>query len=71
MYNTSPYLDIVQLYSSKNIFLTNSVETRTDRDQLVCQKPAGLDLFRFEDKISVKNIQSGRVLPRECWHLFR
>ena len=43
----------------KNIFLTNSVETRTDPDQLVCQKPAGLNLFHFYDKISVKNTQSG------------
>ena len=29
-------------------FLTNSVETRTDPDQLVCHKPASLDLCCFK-----------------------
>ena len=34
-------------YIPVKIFLTNSVETRTDPDQLVCQKPASLDLCCF------------------------
>ena len=34
-------------YTPVKYFLTNSVETRTDPDQLVCQKPASLDLCCF------------------------
>ena len=33
-------------------FLTNNVETRADPDQLVCHKPASLDLCCFQDNIS-------------------
>ena len=65
MHNTPPYWDSVQLLLAK-YFRTNSVETRMDPGQLVCQKQASLDLYCFQDRVYVKLTQCRIVLSQEC-----
>ena len=47
---------------SAKYFRTNSVETRMDPDQLVCQKQANLDLYCFQDRVYVMDSAVPRVL---------
>ena len=51
-------------------FLTNSVETRTDPDQLLCHKPASLDLCWFKEIYLRRKLKVGECCPGSAGSCF-